>query len=95
MKKISSIDDKYHIILIYLVEDDGSYGDGYYEPIVDLMGGVAGDSIDELVNEAYKLLELATKAIDNMPFDINNVKNSVHFDLVECHDKHEMDTAHD
>jgi hypothetical protein len=63
MNEIWPTDGKHRITLIYLVEDDGFYGGGYYEPSVDLMGGVGGDSIAEMVNEAYASLERATKAV--------------------------------
>jgi len=87
-------DDKYRIILIYLVEDGGSYGGGYYEPFTDLMGAVGVDSIDVMVNEAYESLKQAMEIMDEVPFDINNIKESVVFDLVECQTENEMDTAH-
>lgn len=94
MNEIWPTDGKHRITLIYLVEDDGFYGGGYYEPSVDLMGGVGGDSIAEMVNEAYASLERATKAVGTVPFDINDIKKSVKFDLVECRDEYQMDEAH-
>lgn len=87
-------DGKYHIVLIYRVHDDGSYGGGYYEPSVDLMGGIGGDSINKMVNEAYESLEQATEVVGDVPFDIYHIKDSIAFDLVECYTEDEMDTAH-
>jgi hypothetical protein len=86
--------EKHRLILIYLVQDDGSYGGGYYEPCVDLMGAVGGESINEMIEDAYGSLKDAAEVItDPMPFDVNNIKESVVFDRVECHSEYEMDIA--
>jgi hypothetical protein len=86
-------DGKYHIILIYLVHDDGYYGGGYYEPSSNSMGAIGGESRDKMVEDAYESLEESMEDEDYIPFDIKNIKESVVFDLVECHNVEEMDMA--
>ena len=92
--KSSLTDGKYHLLLVYLVHDGGHYyGGGFYEPSLKMTGAFGGDSIKEMVDDAYELLEDGMKDEKNIPFDIKNIKDSVVFDLVECRNVNEMETA--
>ncbi|CAF4894884.1 unnamed protein product, partial [Rotaria sp. Silwood1] len=69
--------DKYHILLIYVLQEDGSCEGGYYEDVLNIMGGVSGNSFQEMCDEAYESLEEAMEGENNIPFNINNIKESV------------------
>ncbi len=94
INKTSSADDKWHLVLIYLVHEDGLYQGSYYEPSSHSLGGVSGKSCDEMVDDAYESLEEFIEDEINIPFDIKTIKESVQFDLVECHNVDEMDEAY-
>ncbi|CAF1095318.1 unnamed protein product [Adineta ricciae] len=88
-------DKKYHIILIYLVhEEDNNYcGGGYRDVPTKLVGAVGGDTINDMVDEAYESLEENVRTEINVPFNTENIKESVAFDLVECYNEEEMNVA--
>ena len=90
-----SKDDKYHILLIYLIEDNGRYGGAYYELFSHLTGGVIGESRETIVDNAYESLEECMADQDPIPFSIKNIKESVVFDIVECLNDEEFDRALD
>ncbi len=92
---IFSKDGKYHIMLIYLVKDDGYYGGGYYADYFKLMGAVGGESFDKMIDEAYESLEMSIEDEDYLPFDIKKIKEFVVFDPVECHNEKELYEAFD
>jgi len=94
INKISSIDDKWHLVLIYLVHEGDLYQGTYYEPSSYSLGGVSGKSLDEMVDDAYESLEECIEDKINIPFDIKKIKESVQFDLVECYNVDEMDKAY-
>ncbi len=83
-ESILSTDGKYHLILIYLFDDDGSYGGGYYAKHFKFSGCVQGESVAEMKDQAYDFLEEHLEDEKDLPFDIKNIKESVVFDLVEC-----------
>jgi hypothetical protein len=83
-ESILSSDGKYHLILIYLFDDDGIYGVGYYAKHFKFIGGVEGESLAEMKDQAYDFLEEHLEDEKDLPFDIKNIKESVVFDLVEC-----------
>ncbi|CAF3607008.1 unnamed protein product [Rotaria sp. Silwood1] len=96
INKTLSTDGKYHLILVYRADDYGEgiyYGGGYYEPSMEMTGAVGGKSIKEIIDEAYESLEEAMKSEKNIPYDINNIRNLIKFDLVECYNEKEMEKA--
>ncbi|CAF5047178.1 unnamed protein product, partial [Rotaria sp. Silwood1] len=68
---------KYHILLVYLLEEDGCCGGRYHEKSLSIHGGVSGQSFNEMLEQAYESLEVAMKDEDRVPFNINNIKKSV------------------
>ena len=93
MNTTLSSDGKRHIIMIYLIDEEGWYGGGYYEPFWSLMGGVKGRSRETIIDNAYESLEEFIEDEDYVPFDRTNIKESVVFDVIECHTIEEMDRA--
>lgn len=89
INQTTSTNAKYHIMLIYSVDDDGYYEGGFYEPSTHGMGAVGGESLDKMLDEAYEALEESIQDEGHIPFDIKNIKKSVVFDLVECHTEDE------
>jgi hypothetical protein len=88
-------ENKYRILLIYLIEGNGLYGGGYTDKALKITGGSTGESVDEMVEKAYESLKDGLTGENNIPFDINNIKESVVFDLIECHTEDEMEKAFD
>jgi hypothetical protein len=95
IEKILSADGKYHIILIYLVHDDGYCGGAYFTEYFKFVAGVGGESVDKMIDQAYKMLKGHMKDEDFNPLDIKNIKEWVQFDLVECHNDEEQVAALD
>lgn len=79
--------------MIYLIDEEGWYGGGYYATLPDLMGAVKGRSRDEIIENGYESLELLIEDINSVPFDRTDIKGSVVFDLIQCHTMEEMDEA--
>jgi predicted RNase H-like HicB family nuclease len=77
--------DKYHILLIYLLDDHGNYGGAYHEMSLSMTGGVGGKSFNETLEQAYESLEEVMEGENQIPFDINNIKESVVFDCGMLH----------
>jgi hypothetical protein len=90
-----STKDKYHLFLIYVRDKDGHCGGGYHDISLKFGGGVGGNSFEEMCDEAYESLEDAMLGEINIPFDMNNIKGSVEFDLVECQDIEELEMISD
>jgi hypothetical protein len=95
IEKILSADGKYHLILIYIVEDNGSYGGGYNAVYFHLSAFVVGESVDKMIDQAYEMLEERMEDEDFNLLDIKNIKEWVQFDLVECHNDEEQLAALD
>ena len=83
----------YHVLVVYLVEDDGSLGGGFYIKPMGFGGGIAGRSLEEFHNECYESLATGITASDNIPFDTTDLRKSVVFDFVECLNEGEYDLA--
>ncbi|UJR30090.1 hypothetical protein I4U23_017631 [Adineta vaga] len=90
-----SKDNRYRIIFVFLVhnDEDNYCGGMFYDPSSKLMGAAGGDTLDDMINEAYESLEENVKTETFVPFDTENIKNSVVFDLVECHSIEELEIA--
>jgi hypothetical protein len=73
---------KYHIPLIYLREDDGGCGGAYHETSLSMTGGTGGNTFNEMLEQAYESLKEAMEGEKRIPFDVNNIKESVVFDCV-------------
>ncbi|CAF1349956.1 unnamed protein product [Rotaria sp. Silwood1] len=75
MNTTSSTDGKYHkyhIVLIYLVHENGYCGGDYHEPSSALMGTIGGELRENMLDEAYESLEECMEDKDYIPFDIQN-----------------------
>lgn len=87
--------DKYHILFIYTKYED-DYCEGCYYIDIDTLrgcGGVSEETFDKMYEKAYESLQHAVEGEDDVPFDINNIKKSVAFDFVECHNMDEAEAA--
>ena len=91
--KSSLTTDKYHMLLIYIIYEDGYYEGAYKDRSFKIIGGVGGQSFQEMYDEAYESLQECAVSEDYLPFDTNNVKESVVFDLVKCHTLDEWEKA--
>jgi predicted RNase H-like HicB family nuclease len=87
--------DKYRLWLIYMREEDGSYGGAFRDFSLVYTGGVSGKTFQEMYDQAYEVLEEAMVGETYIPFDVNNMKESVIFDCVECKSLDEMDLVFD
>jgi hypothetical protein len=85
--------DKYHILFICHIDEDGYCESIYRDKSLEMYGGVGGDSFQKMYDEAYESLKAVANCKDNVPFDINNIKESVVFDLVKCYTTDEFDMA--
>lgn len=93
MSSTVSSDGKHHVLMIYLIDEDGVYGGGYYESFWSMMGGVQGKSREETIECGYESLESFIADESAAPFDRKNIKGSVVFDIVECYTMEELDEA--
>ena len=84
MNTMSLKDDKYHILLIYLLHEDGYYDGGYDAKLLNLRGADGGESYEEMVDQVYESLKDCIEGESDIPFDIENTKESIVFDTVEC-----------
>ncbi len=92
INKISSINNKYHILLIYIIDEElGYYSGNYYDKSLKLTGFVEGKTLEEMYNDCYESLTMCMKDEDNVPFNVNDMKNSVVFDEIKCETDEEMD----
>ncbi|CAF1682304.1 unnamed protein product [Rotaria magnacalcarata] len=94
MNKISSIANPYHILLICHIDEDGHYNGSYYDKFFEFTACVDGETLETLLDECYITLIEAIEDINNVPFDISNMKESVIFDCIQCHSDEEIDRAH-
>jgi hypothetical protein len=94
-KRIFSINSKHHITLIYRVHEDGYCGGGYNAEYFNLRASVGGELVDNMIDEAYDILEGHMEDEDYLTFYIKNIKKFVVFDLVECDNEEEQLAALD
>ncbi|UJR24106.1 hypothetical protein I4U23_027073 [Adineta vaga] len=74
---------------------DGSCAGGYHDLLLKIGGDAEGSSFEEMCDEAYESLQEAVDGEQNIPFDVNNIKDSVVFDCLECENINEMDMIFD
>ncbi|CAF1350446.1 unnamed protein product [Rotaria sordida] len=94
MNEISSKPNAYHILLIYHIDEDGHYNGSYYDKFFKYTACVDGETLQTLLDECYVTLIEAIEDINNVPFDINNIKESVIFDCIQCQSDEEIEKAH-
>ncbi len=80
----SSTENKYHIILTYLIDEDGNYGGGFHERSLSVTGGGSGKSFADMLKDACASLKAGVEGEHQIPFDVNNIKETVVFDCLEC-----------
>lgn len=90
-----SLNLKYHIPLIYSIDELGNYYGSYYCKPVEGTGFFQAKTFEEMYDEAYDSLTTCVYGENNIPFDVDNIKNSVVFDVIKCDTGEEMDMAHD
>ena len=83
----------YHVLVLYLLDEDGILGGGFYIRPMGYFGGVCAPSFDELHAQCYEALAFGIKYTENAPFDITDPAKSVVFDFVECLTVDELDLA--
>jgi hypothetical protein len=83
----------YHVLVVYLVEDDGAAGGGFHIKPMAFAGTVAGGSVSEFQAECYESLASAIDVLGNAPFDTTDLRKSVVFDFVECVNETEYNLA--
>jgi hypothetical protein len=83
----------YHVVVVYLLDDDGYLGGGFRIEPMNFRGGVCARSLDALLVDCYESLEVGIEMSDNVPFDTTDIRKSVVFDFVECLNEDEFDVA--
>jgi hypothetical protein len=79
-----NIYNKYHVLLVYLIEVNGIYNDAYYEPTLNVIGAVESRTFEGMVDDAYESLAFIVEAeLDERPFDVDIIaEDVVVFDLL-------------
>ena len=88
-----SSDDKQHMTMIYLIDEDESYGGCYYALFWNIASGVMGTSRETIIANAYVSLGECFEDENSVPFDIKTIKESIVFDNVECYTTEELNIA--
>ena len=83
----------YHVLVVYLVEDNGAVGGGFQIKPMAFSGAVAVRSVSEFRAECYESLASVIDVLGNAPFDTTDLRESVVFDFVECVNVTEYDLA--
>ncbi|CAF1260724.1 unnamed protein product [Rotaria sordida] len=94
MNEISSKSSAYRILLIYHIDEDGHYNGSYYDKFFEYTACVDGETLQTLLNECYVTLIEAIEDPNNVPFDMNSIKESVIFDCIQCQSDEEIEKAH-
>ncbi|CAF1570096.1 unnamed protein product, partial [Rotaria sordida] len=64
----STTDEKHHILLVYIVKENGEYEGAYVGHNLELIGEAAGSSFQAMIDNAYWSLEtLLVEAENNAP----------------------------
>ncbi|CAF3345298.1 unnamed protein product [Rotaria socialis] len=88
MDRISPRNNEYHI------DEDGHFNESYYDKLLKYTACVDGETLNAVQDECYVTLVEAIEDIDNIPFEINNVRELAVFDCVKCQNDEEIDQAH-
>lgn len=87
--------DKYHILFIYIIDEDGHYNGSYHDKSWKFTSCVDGETLEIILDECYTTLMEFAEDKYNFPFNINNIHQSVVFDCVQCLSDDEFEKAHD
>ncbi|CAF1344559.1 unnamed protein product [Rotaria sordida] len=78
-----NIHNKYHVLLVYMIEVNGIYYGAYYEPTLNVIGTVQNQTFESMVDEAYESLAcIVEEELDEQPFDVDIIEDVVVFDLL-------------
>src|ERR1700722_13595504 len=86
---------KHHILFIYTTYEDGYCEGCYYIEPLACCGAVGDESFEKMHERAYESIQQAVEGEDKVPFDTTNIKNSIEFDFVQCHNMEELEAVLD
>jgi len=81
---ISTTNEAYRIILLYMVGNNGSHDGSFMEPSLKIWSLVQGDSYEEMVDKAYHSLEAMKEEFHNILVHIDDIYEVVIFNLFSC-----------
>jgi len=84
------------MMVLYTRDENGLYSGSYayYDKFLEFTGGGSATSFEEMHADCFISLEVAVEGCTDIPFSINNIKESVAFDFLQCYDEDELDKAH-
>jgi hypothetical protein len=85
----------YHIPLIYIIDEGGYYIGSYYDKFFQITGCFQAKTHEEMYNQCYESLRMCMEDENKVPFNVDDMKNSVVFDEIKCETDEETDIAHD
>ncbi|CAF1579350.1 unnamed protein product [Adineta steineri] len=93
INKFSSKDNKYHLPLIYNIDEEGYYYGSYHDHSFQLTGFFQARTSEDMLKQAYESFTMCMEGEKKFPYNIDDIENVVVFDIIKCEHEEEEELA--
>ncbi|CAF0712386.1 unnamed protein product [Adineta steineri] len=94
INEISSKDNKYHVSLMYSIDEDGYYYGSYRDESFQIAGFFQTKTHEDMLKQCYDSFSMCMEYEKEVPFNVDDIENSVVFDEIKCENSEEKDLAY-